>query len=230
MIPKLSRFDYIFPDPRLVPPEGLVAWGGDLSPERVVSAYLQGIFPWYNEEDPILWWSPDPRLVLYPQEIRISSSLKKSMKRFTYRIDHDFEGVIRRCREVRVAQEEGTWILEEVIDTYTRIHKMGLARSFETYYEGELVGGLYGIDLGGIFCGESMFHTMRDASKAALVQLAHFALERGYRVIDCQVPSEHLKRMGAVEMERDAFLDLLHRSLNEWDNRQDIVPNTPSDK
>ena len=213
MIPELSRFNYLFPDPREAPREGLVAWGGDLDPDRVVSAYLQGIFPWYNENDPILWWSPDPRLVLYPRDIKISKSLRKSMKKFEFRINHDFEGVMRKCRNVRIDQEEGTWILEEVIDAYLKIYEMGLAKSFETYYEGELVGGLYGIDLGGIFCGESMFHTMRDASKAALVHLAQFALENEYELIDCQVPSEHLKRMGAVEMSRDAFLELLEKII-----------------
>jgi len=135
------------------------------------------------------------------------------MKKFEFRINHDFEGVMRKCRNVRIDQEEGTWILEEVIDAYLKIYEMGLAKSFETYYEGELVGGLYGIDLGGIFCGESMFHTMRDASKAALVHLAQFALENEYELIDCQVPSEHLKRMGAVEMSRDAFLELLEKII-----------------
>ncbi len=213
MIPELSRFNYLFPDPKEAPKEGLVAWGGDLDPDRVVSAYLQGIFPWYNENDPILWWSPDPRLVLYPKDIKISRSLEKSMKKFEFRIDCDFERVIRSCRNVRVDREEGTWILEEVIDAYLKIHEMGLAKSFETYYEGELVGGLYGIDLGRIFCGESMFHTKTDASKAALVQLAHYALENGYELIDCQVPSEHLKRMGAVEMERERFLAVLGKCI-----------------
>ncbi len=214
MIPEVNRFNYLFPNPRESSEEGLVAWGGDLNPNRIISAYLKGIFPWYNENDPILWWSPDPRLVLYPKDIKISKSLKKSMKKFELKIDHDFEGVMRNCRDIRVNSDEGTWILEEVIEAYTQIHHMGLAKSFETYYEGELVGGLYGIDLGGIFCGESMFSKKSDASKAALVHLAQYCLENGYELIDCQVPSDHLKRMGAVEMRRDAFLDVLEGSIS----------------
>ena len=213
MIPEVDRYSYLFPNPRQASPEGLVAWGGDLNPDRVLSAYLQGIFPWYNENDPVLWWSPDPRLVLYPKDIKISKSLRRSMKKFDVKIDTDFEGVMRKCREVRLLKNEGTWILEEVIESYVEIYKRGLAKSFEVYYEGELVGGLYGIDLGKIFCGESMFSTKSDASKTALVHLAHYCLENDYTLIDCQVPSDHLKRMGAVEMERNTFLDLLEESL-----------------
>ncbi len=215
MIPQVNRYTYIFPDPRRSSKEGLVAWGGDLSTKRVMSAYLQGIFPWYNESDPILWWSPDPRLVLFPKDIKISKSLQKSMKKFEVKIDHDFESVIRACRNVRINKGENTWILEEVIETYSELHREGLAKSFEVYYEGELVGGLYGIDLGKIFCGESMFSIKSDASKTALVHLAHYCLEKGYELIDCQVPSDHLKRMGAIEMERDEFLDRLEKSLKK---------------
>jgi leucyl/phenylalanyl-tRNA--protein transferase len=214
LIPEVNRFNYIFPNPREASPEGLVAWGGDLKPDRVISAYLQGIFPWYNENDPILWWSPDPRLVLYPKDIKISKSLRRSMKKFEVRIDTNFEAVMRKCRDVRIDNDEGTWILEEVIESYVQIHQRGLAKSFEVYFEGELVGGLYGIDLGKIFCGESMFATKSDASKTALVYLAQYCLENGYALIDCQVPSDHLKRMGAVEMKREAFLDLLEKTLN----------------
>ena len=137
------------------------------------------------------------------------------MKKFEVRIDTDFEAVMRKCRDVRIDNDEGTWILEEVIESYVQIHKQGLAKSFEVYYEGELVGGLYGIDLGKIFCGESMFQTKSDASKTALVHLAQWCQENGYELIDCQVPSDHLKRMGAVEMGREAFLDMLESSLND---------------
>ena len=213
MIPEVSHFNYIFPDPRLGTSEGLIAWGGDLNPNRILSAYMKGIFPWYNEEDPILWWSPDPRLVLYPKDIKISKSLKKSMNKFEVKIDHDFKSVVQKCRDVRVDKDEGTWILEDVIEAYTKIHEMKLAKSFEVYYEGELVGGLYGIDLGKIFCGESMFATKSDASKVALVHLAQYCLEYGYELIDCQVPSNHLKSMGAVEMSRDEFLDIVEDAL-----------------
>ena len=214
LIPEVNRYSYIFPNPREASQEGLVAWGGDLKPDRVISAYLQGIFPWYNENDPILWWSPDPRLVLYPKDIKISKSLRRSMKKFEVRIDTNFEAVMRKCRDVRVDKKEGTWILEEVIETYTEIYRRGLAKSFEVYYEGELVGGLYGIDLGRIFCGESMFAKKSDASKTALVHLAWWCIENGYELIDCQVPSEHLKRMGAVEISREAFLDVLEKTIS----------------
>ena len=213
MIPEVNRYNYLFPNPRLSSSEGLVAWGGDLNPNRILSAYMKGIFPWYNETDPILWWSPNPRLVLYPQDIKISKSLKRSMKKFEVRIDTDFESVIKKCREVRVDKAEGTWIIEEVIEAYIEIHKQGLAKSFEVYHDGELVGGLYGIDLGKIFCGESMFQTKSDASKTALVYLAQYCIENGYEMIDCQVSSEHLKSMGAFEMERDLFLDKLEEML-----------------
>ena len=213
MIPQVSAYSYTFPNPRLGSPEGLVAWGGDLNPNRILSAYMKGIFPWYNESDPILWWSPDPRLVLYPKDIKISKSLRRSMHKFEVRIDTDFESVMRKCRQVRVDNEEGTWILEDVIDAYVQIHKQGLAKSFEVYHDNELVGGLYGIDLGKVFCGESMFQTKSDASKVALVYLTQYCLENGYELIDCQVPSEHLKSMGAIEMKREEFLDILEEAL-----------------
>ncbi len=213
MIPQISLYSYTFPNPRLSSAEGLVAWGGDLNPNRILSAYTKGIFPWYNENDPILWWSPDPRLVLYPKDIKISKSLKRSMKKFEVRIDTNFEAVMRKCRQVRLDNEEGTWILEEVIDAYVEIYQQGLAKSFEVYHDGKLVGGLYGIDLGKIFCGESMFQIKSDASKTALVYLAQYCLENGYELIDCQVPSNHLKSMGAVEMAREEFLDILEESL-----------------
>ena len=213
MIPQISLYSYTFPNPRLSSAEGLVAWGGDLNPNRILSAYTKGIFPWYNENDPILWWSPDPRLILYPKDIKISKSLKRSMKKFEVRIDTNFEAVMRKCRQVRLDNEEGTWILEEVIDAYVQIHEQSLAKSFEVYHDGELVGGLYGIDLGKIFCGESMFQIKSDASKTALVYLAQYCLENGYELIDCQVPSNHLKSMGAVEMAREEFLDILEESL-----------------
>ena len=213
MIPQVNHYNYIFPNPRLSTTEGLIAWGGDLNPNRILSAYMKGIFPWYNESDPILWWSPDPRLVLYPKDIKISKSLKRSMKKFEVRIDTDFEAVIKKCREVRVDNAEGTWILEDVIEAYIQIHKQGLAKSFEVYLDDELVGGLYGIDLGKIFCGESMFQTKSDASKTALVYLSQYAIENGYELIDCQVPSEHLKTMGAFEMGREEFLDILEEAV-----------------
>jgi leucyl/phenylalanyl-tRNA--protein transferase len=213
LIPQVSRYSYIFPNPREASPEGLVAWGGDLNPNRILSAYRQGIFPWYNEKDPILWWSPDPRLVLFFDDIKISKSLNRNLKKYEVRFDTNFAEVIRKCRDVRLLKDENTWILEEVIEKYIEIHEMGFALSAETYYEGELIGGLYGILMGRVFCGESMFSLKSDASKVALVRLAEKLQNEGYDFIDCQVPSEHLKSMGAKEIGRDEFLDMIESAL-----------------
>ncbi|BCD59718.1 MULTISPECIES: leucyl/phenylalanyl-tRNA--protein transferase [unclassified Nitratiruptor] len=210
-IPQLSLFSYTFPDPRFASPEGIVAFGGDLSPNRVLQAYKRGIFPWYNEGDPILWWSPDPRLVLYPEDIKISRSLKKSLKKFEVRFDQNFEAVIRNCKDIR----SETWILPEIIEVFCELHEMGFAHSVETYQNGELVGGLYGLSLGGAFFGESMFALVSDASKVALVHLTQFAQENGLDFIDCQIPSAHLKRLGAVEISRDQFLQELESALQK---------------
>ncbi|HIP59439.1 MAG TPA: leucyl/phenylalanyl-tRNA--protein transferase [Campylobacterales bacterium] len=213
MIPQVSRYSYIFPNPREASKEGLVAWGGDLNPNRILSAYRQGIFPWYNENDPILWWSPDPRLVLFFDDLKISKSLNRNLKKYEVRFDTNFEEVIKKCRDIRLLKDENTWILEEVIEQYIEIHEMGFAMSVETYHEGELIGGLYGILMGGVFCGESMFSLKSDASKVALVKLADKLQSEGYDFIDCQVPSEHLKSMGAREIGRDEFLELLEKAL-----------------
>ena len=221
-IPKLSKFSYIFPDPRNAQKEGLVAWGGDLSPNRILSAYAQGIFPWYNEDDPILWWSPNPRLVLFLDDIKISRSLRQSIKKYEVKFDTNFESVIRLCRDVRVKKGEQSWILDEIIEKYILLHKMGFAHSVETYEGDKLIGGLYGISMGSVFCGESMFSIKRDASKVALVGLVEFLKKWNFDFIDCQVPSNHLKRMGAKEINRDLFLDMLQKSLqkpskiNKW--------------
>jgi len=213
LIPQVSRYSYIFPNPREASKEGLVAWGGDLNPNRILSAYRQGIFPWYNENDPILWWSPDPRLVLFFDDLKISKSLNRNLKKYEVRFDTNFEEVIKKCRDIRLLKDENTWILEEVIEQYIEIHEMGFAMSVETYHEGELIGGLYGILMGGVFCGESMFSLKSDASKVALVKLADKLQSEGYDFIDCQVPSEHLKSMGAREIGRDEFLELLEKAL-----------------
>lgn len=154
MIPKLNQYSYIFPNPKQAPSEGLVAWGGDLNPNRVLSAYRQGIFPWYNESDPILWWSPDPRLVLYFEDLKISKSLKKSIKKYEVRFNTNFTQVMQKCRDVRKLKSEGTWIFDDVISSYQEIFDLGFAMSAETYYNDELVGGLYGLVMGNVFCGE----------------------------------------------------------------------------
>jgi leucyl/phenylalanyl-tRNA--protein transferase len=204
-----KTYSYSFPDPLKAPSEGLVAWGGDLNPKRVLSAYKMGIFPWYSEDDPILWWSPDPRLILYPHKVKISKSLKKSIRRYHVRIDSDFDSVINRCRSSRIDEGEGTWILDEVIECYRKLFEMGYIKSFEVYEDEELVGGLYGVNLGRIFCGESMFSLKRDSSKVALVYLCQYCMDNNYKFIDCQVPSSHLISMGAETMSRSNFIELL---------------------
>lgn len=210
LIPKLSPYNHLFPDPHDASKEGLVAFGGDLHPDRVLRAYREGIFPWYSEGDPILWWSPDPRLLLYPNDIKISRSLKKSLKKFRVTTDEAFSAVIRSCRMLRFGD---TWILPELIEVFEELHERGFAHSVEVWRDKELVGGLYGLSMGAAFFGESMFHLVPDASKVALVRLCDIAKEFGFDFIDCQIPSEHLKRLGAVEVSRDRFLEELQIAL-----------------
>lgn len=207
--------ELVFPPVHLATPEGLLAVGGDLSPERLLLAYRMGIFPWYSEGDPILWWSPDPRLVLYPKDIRLSRSLKKTIRQKKYKItfDSEFEQVIKSCARVRRGAGEGTWITGEMANAYCKLNELGYAHSVEAWHEGRLAGGLYGVSLGRCFFGESMFSKVRDASKVALVGLAQRLDRKGFDLIDCQVSSEHLARLGAREIVRDKFIDELNRSI-----------------
>lgn len=213
LIPQLHPRDYTFPDPLSASEEGLLAWGGDLKPERLLRAYVHGIFPWFNEGDPILWWSPNPRLVLFPSNIKISKSLAKSMKHFEIRYDTCFEQVMRQCLETRVAKGQKSWISEALIEAFCTLHVKGFAHSVECYFEGALVGGLYGLYLGGVFCGESMFSTKSDASKAALVGLCEKVKTLGGDFIDCQLPTDHLQSLGASVISREKFLALLENAL-----------------
>lgn len=207
--------EHAFPPPHLATPEGLLAIGGDLSEGRLLAAYRRGIFPWYSEGDPILWWSPDPRLVLYPHEFHTSRSLARLIRRrlFTITFDRDFEAVIRACGEERRLSGEGTWLTEEMIAAYCRLHRSGYAHSVEARSEGGLAGGLYGVALGGCFFGESMFHRVTDASKAALAALVALLTRLGFRLIDCQLTTGHLQRMGAREIPRRRFLSELKQAL-----------------
>lgn len=213
LIPQLHPQDYTFPDPSDASDEGLLAWGGDLKPERLLRAYVQGIFPWFNEGDPILWWSPDPRLILLPSEMKISKSLRKSMKHYEVRYDTCFETVMRQCLETRVSQGQKSWISEDLITAFCALHVKGFAHSVETFDEGKLVGGLYGLYLGGVFCGESMFSIKRDASKVALAGLCEKIRLLGGDFIDCQLPTDHLQSLGASVISRDAFLKRLENAL-----------------
>jgi leucyl/phenylalanyl-tRNA--protein transferase len=206
----------IFPPIELAEPEGLLAIGGDLSADRLLAAYRRGIFPWYEPGGPILWWSPDPRLVLFPQELRISSRLSRTIRqgRFETRYDTAFAQVIRACAEVPRAHEEGTWITPEMQRAYIRLHELGHAHSMESWRGGLLVGGIYGVRVGRCFCGESMFHLEPDASKVALTALVQRLEAEGIELIDCQVASEHLLRLGAREIPRARFLAYLKPTLS----------------
>ncbi len=191
--------DPIFPPADLSEPEGLLAFGGDLKPERLLSAYRQGIFPWYEQGGPILWWSPDPRLVLMASELHVSERLQRTIRqgRFEVRFDTAFARVIKACAEVSRKHQEGTWITSEMQQAYILLHELGHAHSMESWRDGQLVGGIYGVRVGCCFCGESMFHYQKDASKVALAALVKRLAAEGVTVIDCQVTSEHLLRLGA---------------------------------
>ena len=203
------RADEPFPEASLSweEPNGLLAAGGDLSLPRLTNAYREGIFPWYSEGQPILWWTPNPRLVLFPDELKISRSLRKSIRNLEYQIRFDsaFAQVIRACSDTRAASG-GTWILPEVQMAYLRLHEAGLAHCIEVWRDEQLVGGLYGVAMGKIFFGESMFHKVTDASKIALVYLVAFLKSHQFALIDCQVRSNHLISLGAREISRDDFL------------------------
>ncbi len=204
-----------FPPPHFAEPEGLLAVGGDLSEKRILLAYQMGIFPWFTEDEPILWWSPDPRLLLYPSDIYISKRLNRTIRQGTFKITCDtaFDRVISACASVRVKNFQETWIGEEMIEAYCRLFESGYAHSVEVWYQGELAGGLYGLSLGGSFFGESMFSYVSNTSKIAFVALCRFLNALSFDLIDCQVKTDHLKRMGAVEVSRSRFLKQLQHSV-----------------
>jgi leucyl/phenylalanyl-tRNA--protein transferase len=211
--------DLVFPaaERALDEPNGLLAVGGDLSPARLLAAYRRGIFPWYEEPQPILWWSPDPRSVLFPQRLHISRSLRKTLRAdgFTLSVDRDFTRVMRECAELR-GDGLGTWIDEEMIRAYSDLHRMGYGHSVEVRTpSGELVGGLYGLAIGRVFFGESMFSKISDASKVALVALVDILTRGGFELIDCQVESNHLNSMGACNIPRPDFEHYLAGAVND---------------
>ncbi|RME34548.1 MAG: leucyl/phenylalanyl-tRNA--protein transferase [Deltaproteobacteria bacterium] len=206
--------DLVFPPAELAEANGLLAVGGDLSSERLLLAYSMGIFPWFNEGDPILWWSPDPRCVLFPGEVHVSRSLRKVLRRAGFQVsfDQDFDGVIRACAQVRCERGEETWITAEMIQAYRVLFRLGYAHSVEVWKQGELVGGLYGVALGRFFFGESMFSRCSNASKVALVNLCYSLRQAGYLLIDCQLPNPHLYSLGARDLARSRFLSLLSQA------------------
>ncbi len=205
----------VFPDPARAEPDGLLAVGGDLSPERLLTAYAAGIFPWFDEDSPILWWSPDPRLVLEPAEIHVPRSLRKVIRQGRFRVtaDHAFARVISRCAERRRPGQRGTWITDDMRQAYVDLHRLGFAHSFEAWEGRELAGGLYGVSLGSAFFGESMFADRPDASKVAFVRAVEWLHSQKVNLVDCQVRTEHLLRFGARETPRSAFLRRLAAAL-----------------
>ena len=198
---------YDFPDPLYAPAFAPLASGGDLSEDCLLSAYSAGIFPWFNEDEPILWWSPDPRAVLDPREVRVQKSIRPYLKRYEIKFDADFRGFINLCKSVREREKQGTWISEQIAEAYSRLADAGIAHSVEAYEDGELVGGLYGLIFGRVFCGESMLSLKSNASKVALIRLCEVLAKFNF-LIDCQIMNDHLKFMGAKEMAREEFLAL----------------------
>lgn len=227
-VPEDSEFPWLeeyerfsFPDPRLAERGGIVGVGGNLSPGMLISAYRQGIFPWYADGEPILWWSPDPRFVVFPDSLHIPKSLRKVLRRqrFSYTIDRRFNDVVRSCASVERPHEDGTWITGEMMKAYRRMHEIGFAHSFEAWYDGDLVGGLYGLSFGRAFFGESMFSLHPDASKGAFVLMCRLLFAHGFHFVDAQVYTQHLERLGAIEIPRTEFLDLLSSALKSADSR-----------
>ena len=230
----LNERDISFPptEVALADPNGLLAVGGDLQPERLIAAYRNGIFPWYDESQPILWWSPSPRAVLFPEKIKISKSLRKVLKRRVFDVccDRSFREVMTYCALTPRHGQNGTWITEAMLDAFCELHRMGIAHSVESWQDGKLVGGLYGIAIGKVFFGESMFSLKTDASKVALVHLARRLRGWGYPLIDCQVSTPHLISLGAEEINRKAFTCLLEENIDkvspvhwpsDWDSEFD---------
>ena len=215
IIPELRGYSYRFPNPRDASEEGLLAYGGDLSIPRLMSAYRNGIFPWYNEGDPILWWSPNPRLLLYPEQFKVRKSFKRVLRsgKFSVTFDKHFTEVISHCASVPREGQEHTWIVSDMQRAYIHLHEEGVAHSVEVHLEGKLVGGLYGLAMGKVFFGESMFSLVSDASKVAFKALSDVLGSRGYDFIDCQMKTDHMLGLGAQIVKRDSYLDALAQGV-----------------
>lgn len=191
--------------------DGILAVGGDLSIDRLLLAYNNGIFPWFDADDPILWWSPSERMVIDPNNYKVSKSLRNIINRNIFKVtfNKDFKSVIENCQQIDRKGQDGTWISDDIIESYTKLHELGKAKSVEVWQNNELVGGLYGIDLGHVFCGESMFSKVPNASKVAFVKLIEFLKENNYKLLDCQVHNDHLEKLGAFEISRESFMKIL---------------------
>jgi leucyl/phenylalanyl-tRNA--protein transferase len=222
----LPEDEISFPHPNYADHQGILAIGGDLSPQRILLAYANGIFPWYNEDEPIIWWSPDPRFVLYPSKLKVSKSMRKVLRDNLFDITYDqsFKEVITACCKTPRQGQTGTWITADMIDAYCELHRLGFAHSVEVWQSGELVGGLYGIGLGRCFCGESMFTSVSNASKAGFITFVKQLETLGFDLIDCQTHSKHLESLGAENISRERFLKYLEKNQHRetirgsWNN------------
>lgn len=205
--------ELFFPPVEEANPDGTLAIGGDLSPERLLLAYNSGIFPWFDDDEPILWWSPPERMVLFPDEFKVSKSMRNILNRGIFRVtfNQNFRDVISNCSTISRDGQQGTWISEQMIEAYVKLHEMGIAKSVEVWRDEVLVGGLYGIDLGHVFCGESMFSKVSNASKVAFVSLVRKLKEENYKLLDCQVHNSHLESLGAREISREDFMTILKK-------------------
>lgn len=203
-----------FPAVETASPEGILAFGGDLYPERLLLAYRSGIFPWFEAGEPILWWSPNPRMVLFFDELKVSKSMRNILNRAVFKVtfNQDFRAVISNCQNVKRDGQNGTWITNEMIESYCKLHELGIAKSVEVWKDDKLVGGLYGIDLGHVFCGESMFSFVSNASKVAFISLVNQLKSENYQILDCQVYNEHLESLGCREINRDDFIKIIKRT------------------
>jgi leucyl/phenylalanyl-tRNA--protein transferase len=201
-----------FPSVEETTEEGILAVGGDLSTERLMLAYNSGIFPWFEDDEPILWWSPEERMVLFFEYLKISKSMRNVLNKGEFKVtfNKDFKAVITNCQSVKRVGQNGTWITDDMINAYCKLHELGFAKSVEVWKDNELVGGLYGIDLGDVFCGESMFSTVSNASKVAFITLAQKLEKSNYKLIDCQVHNSHLESLGCIEIDRDEFMAILN--------------------
>lgn len=215
---KLNKLYYLnnnlfFPPVSDANKDGILAVGGDLSPERLLLAYKSGIFPWFDNDDPILWWSPNPRMVLFLEELIISKSMRNILNRNSLKVtfNENFRDVISNCQNIKRDGQNGTWITIDMIEAYVKLHEMGIAKSVEVWQNDELVGGLYGIDLGHVFCGESMFSKVSNASKIALITLVEKLKKENYKLVDCQVYNPHLESLGCREIERGEFMHILQQ-------------------
>lgn len=208
---------FFFPDPITANHDSIISWGGNLSPGLLLSAYEQGLFPWYCEDEPVIWHSPDPRLIIFPEKLHVSAFMKKLLKKkvFDIRFNQDFRNVIVSCSQTERPGQGGTWISSDMIAAYTELHYLGWAHSAEAYFDGVLTGGCYGIRIGNVFFGESMFFHKPNASKAAFLSLALQLFDDGVRFIDCQQPTPHMKSLGGQEINRRDFITLLRETLNK---------------